>query len=110
MKPHDAVRLGHMLEAAREAREFASGRAREHILRDRQLLLALVRLLEIIGEAAAQTSEECQQSHPQIEWGAIIGMRNRLVHGYFDINRAIVWQPVEELPSLMHSLEDMLGE
>ena len=99
-----------MLEAAREARRFVGCRDRESVLRDRQLLLALVKLLEIIGEAAAQASDECQRAYPEIEWAAMVGMRNRLVHAYFAINKGIVWQTVEEPPPLMAALEAVLKE
>jgi uncharacterized protein with HEPN domain len=69
------------------------------------LLFALVRAIEVVGEAASKISEETRATHTGIPWRAIIGMRNRLIHAYFDINTAIVWQPVtQEIPALLPQL------
>ena len=70
------------------------------------LVFAIVRALEIIGEAASKISEETRSAHGAIPWKAIIGMRNRLVHAYFDIDVRIVWVAVtEELPALLSQLK-----
>ena len=75
------------------------------------LALSLVRLLEIIGEAASRVSKEKQAQSPEIPWRQVIGMRNRLTHAYFDINLDFVWQTVtEDLVPLIAELERMLGE
>lgn len=106
MRRDDAIRLRHMLDAAREALRFAEGRTRADLDKDRQLTLALVKEIEIIGEAAYQISTETQASLPAIPWEDIIGMRHRLVHAYFDINLDILWQTVvEDLPTLVSLLE-----
>lgn len=89
MKNDDDIRLRHMLDAATEALRFTSGRQREDLEADRQLTWALIKAIEIIGEAAGQLSEETKTEHSNIPWRDIIGMRNRLVHAYFDINRAL---------------------
>jgi len=67
-----------MLEAAQTALEFAEGETRDSLDTDQKLLFALLRAIEIIGEAASRLTQECQNEHPQIPWHAIIGMRNRL--------------------------------
>ncbi|MFY9610481.1 MAG: HepT-like ribonuclease domain-containing protein [Blastocatellia bacterium] len=68
--------------------------------------LAMVRLLEIVGEAARHTSEEFRQGTPQIPWKQIAGTRDRLIHGYFDVDLDIVWAIViNDLPSLIAELE-----
>ena len=73
---------------------------------DRKLVLSLVRLVEVIGEAAGQVSKEFQTAHPEIPWPAIVGMRNRLIHAYFDIDLDRVWDTVkDDLPPLVASLE-----
>ena len=82
----DAVRLHHMLDAAKEAFSFVQGKERGDLDKDRKLVLSLVRLVEVIGEAAGQVSKELQTAHPEIPWPAIVGMRNRLIHAYFDID------------------------
>jgi len=82
----DTLRLRHMLDAARAALSFTSGRTRDDLSADLMLQFALVRALEIVGEAAARISEPTRTGHPEIPWTAIIGMRNRLVQGYFDVD------------------------
>jgi len=100
-----------MLDAAREAMAFAAGRSRQHLDRDRMLALALLKCIEIVGEAAGQTSQGFQKSHPQVPWADMIGMRNRLVHGYFDIDLDRVWDTVtDDLPPLVGQLQSILEE
>ena len=106
MRGHDEIRLRHMLEAAREAVSFARGRVREDLETDRQLLLSLVKDIEIIGEAASQITDPTRKALIDIPWASIIAMRNRLVHAYFSINIDIVWKTVQEdLPGLIDQLE-----
>jgi len=110
MNPADRVRLEHMLEAARDALSFAKGRIRENLAADRMLLFSLERAVEIIGEAASKVSAEFQSAHPDIPWADMIGMRNRLIHAYFDINPVIVWTTVlSDLPALIAQLESLLA-
>ena len=105
----DEIRLRHMLDAAREALSFARGRTRGELDNDRQLGLALVKAIEIVGEAAAQVSEPTRRRLPDMPWERIVGMRNRLVHAYFDINLDIVWRTVrEDLPELIALVEEAL--
>jgi len=81
----------------------------EELQRDRKVGNAIVRSLEIIGEAAANVTKTTQAKYPEIEWSVIIGMRNRLIHAYFDINYHIVWQTVKEnLPPLIEQLQSIL--
>jgi uncharacterized protein with HEPN domain len=95
-----------MRDAAREALEFARGRMRSDLDTDRMLVLALIKDIEIIGEAANQVSEETKAQLPEIPWADIIGMRHRLIHAYFDINLEILWRTVEQdLPPLLVALE-----
>lgn len=106
----DAIRLQHMLDAAREALSFTAGKTRSHLDTDRMLVLSLVKSIEIIGEAGGKVSLDCRSECPAISWADIIAMRNRLIHAYFDINLDIVWQTVkEELPPLMIELEKVLS-
>ena len=106
MQRNDEIRLRHMLDAAREAVSFARGRVREDLESDRQLVLSLIKDIEIVGEAATHVSESGQAQAPEIPWPDIVAMRNRLVHGYYSINLNIVWQTVQEdLPTLIAQLE-----
>lgn len=105
MPPDDRVRWQHMIDAASDALSFVAGRDRADLDRDRMLLFAVVRAVEVIGEAASKISLETRAAHPGIPWAAIIGMRNRIVHAYFDINTDIVWVAVtQEIPALLSQL------
>jgi len=109
MRKDDAIRLRHMLDAAREAVSFAEGRTRFDLDRDRMLVLSLVKDIEIIGEAAYQVSASSREQLPTLPWEDIIGMRHRLVHAYFDINLDILWKTVQaDLPPLIKILEQAL--
>jgi uncharacterized protein with HEPN domain len=106
MQRNDLVRLQHMLDGAREAAAFLAGRSREELQSDRMLTLALIRCLEIVGEAASKVSEDTQELLREIPWSHIVGMRKRLIHAYFDINLDILWQTVVgDLPPLIDTLE-----
>lgn len=111
MRKDDTVRLRHMLDAAREAVAFAAGRQRADLDHDRMLVLALVKDIEIVGEAAYQISQQTRGQFPDIPWEDVIGMRHRLVHAYFDINLDILWKTVEgDLPPLIEMLKQAIGE
>jgi uncharacterized protein with HEPN domain len=102
----DAARLSHILEAARKATSFTKGRRRSDLDTDEMLPLALLRLLEVMGEAAGDLSGSFCQAHPAIPWRQMAGMRNRLIHGYFDVDLDLVWQTVTaELPPLVIELK-----
>jgi len=106
MLKNDAIRLQHMLDAAHEAIGFASGRTRSDLDDNRMLVLSLVKSIEIIGEAAFRISPATRAQLQDVPWDAIIAMRHRLVHAYFDINLDILWRTVQdELPALIAILE-----
>ncbi len=99
-----------MLDAARKAREFVNGKSRDVLDNDEQLALALVKVVEIVCEAAYQISQAKRLEHSHIEWDIIIGMRHRLVHGYFNINYDVLWETVHvDLPVLIEQIENILG-
>lgn len=111
MPPSDRTRLLHMLDAAREAVTFASGRSVADLARDRLLTLALVKCVEIIGEAASKVSPETRREWDQIPWGDIVGPRNRLIHAYFEIGPERVCDPIaSDLRPLIASLERAHGQ
>ncbi|MCK5114587.1 MAG: DUF86 domain-containing protein [Phycisphaerae bacterium] len=106
MQRDDCIRLHHMLDAARDAVGFARDKKREGLDSDRQLVMAVVKCVEIIGEAASQVSAETRDTIPSLPWGDMINMRHRLVHAYYDINLNVVWATIQEdLPSLIKALE-----
>jgi len=110
MTRHDnEVRLRHMLDHAQEALSMVSGKQRQDLTKNRILELALVRLIEIIGEAAGRVSSEGQNKYSSIPWTQIIGMRNRLVHGYDQVDLDVLWDTMEfDLPPLIAELEKIL--
>ena len=109
MNANDTIRLRHMLDAARTAMRLAQGRTRCNLDEDEGLVLALTKAIEMIGEAARHVSESVQRETPSVPWAQIIAMRHRLVHVYFDINRGVLWQTVQDdLPALIAQLEPLL--
>jgi uncharacterized protein with HEPN domain len=108
LDPKDAVRLHHMLDYAREATSLVQNKTRSDLDQDRLLQLALVRVIEIIGEAASRVTRDTQSQYPQILWPQVIGMRNRLVHGYDSVDYNILWQTIEkDLPFLIANLQQI---
>ena len=111
MNESDVIRLRHMLDAAREALSFIAERSSEDLSRDRMLVLALVKEIEIIGEAASRISDESRKALPRIPWPKIIAMRNRLIHAYADVDLSIVWDTLTgALPELQRELEIALAD
>jgi uncharacterized protein with HEPN domain len=95
-----------MLDHAREAVAMAAGRTRADLDTDRQFNLALVRLVEIIGEAANRVPDAERAGMSQIPWPQIVSLRNRLIHGYDEVDFDILWQIVtRDLPPLIKALE-----
>src|SRR5687768_5644923 len=102
----DKIRLQHMLDAGKKIFHFTEGQSRESFEGDEMLQLALVRLIEIIGEASSRISQDFRDEHSSIAWQAIIGMRNRLVHAYFAIDYDVVWNTVIiAIPELVKQIE-----
>jgi uncharacterized protein with HEPN domain len=105
MGNEDRVRVQHMIEAAETVATFVAGRQRSDLETDQMLLFALVRAIEIIGEAASKVSQETRSAENQIPWKAVIGMRNRLIHAYFEIDSDILWvAATQEVPALLTQL------
>jgi uncharacterized protein with HEPN domain len=111
MPSHDTdVRLRHMLDAAREAVQMARDKTRAALDTDRPLNLSLVRLLEIVGEAASRVPASDRATYSSIPWVQIVGLRNRLIHGYDNVDFDILWQIVtQDLPPLIAELEKLLS-
>ena len=100
-----------MIEAAETVRRFVSGRARSDLDTDKMLSFALVRAIEIVGEAASKVSAATREAASEIPWVLIVSMGNRLIHAYFDVNHELVWQSAtRELPQLLPALRSLVGE
>ena len=108
-KHDDQVSLEDMLSHASEAADLLADMDREGLARHRVMQLALTRLIEIVGEAANRVSVAARQANPEIPWPQIIGMRNRLVHGYDVIDSDVLWDTVaNDLPPMVAALEEAL--
>ena len=106
----DLVRLRHMLDSTEAILHYTIHKQRSDLDQDRLLASGLVRELEIIGEAAARISPETAAHFQTIPWKQMIGMRNRLIHAYFDIDYDILWLTLERaLPPLKEKLQEILS-
>ena len=100
-----------MLGYATEALDMVRGRDRSDLEQDRQFSLAVVRLLEIVGEAASRVTPESRAAYDSIPWADIVGLRNRLIHGYDSVDPDILWDVLtEDLPALVQQLRKALAD
>ncbi len=111
MSQHDPLlRVRHMLDYSREAVELLGNRSLEELQSNRVLQLALVQLIEIVGEAGSRVPEDVRQANPELPWKQAIGMRHRLIHGYEFIDYEVIFDTVQDsLPPLIAQLEKLLG-
>ena len=109
MPKPDQGRLLDMQAAIDKAITFTAGRTRGDLDQNDMLALALVRLLEIVGEAARFVPDEIKDTHPEIPWREIAGTRDRLFHGYFAVDLDIVWSIIQtDLPPLAVQIRSIL--
>jgi uncharacterized protein with HEPN domain len=110
MNKRDEILLRDMLDYAHKATSFLGDVSRDVLESNEVLILALVKAIEIIGEAASRISLETRAALPQVPWKAITGMRNRIVHDYRNIDSRIVWDTVtDDLPALIVELERIVA-
>ena len=106
MPRDEAAYLLDILDAAQDIKEFTSGFTFHQFEKSRLHQNAVLKSIEIIGEATTHVTEQTRLAHPEIPWKEIIGMRNHLVHGYFQVDLKQVWKTVQQdIPSLIHTLE-----
>ena len=104
----DYVKIKHMLDAAKECLSFVKGKTRKDLNTNKILVYALVKVIEIIGEAASKISGDFKNKNSEIPWQDIVGMRNHLIHVYFDIDLDILWDTVnKDLPILLKALKKL---
>ena len=109
MQRDDSAYLLDMLLASRDALSFTEGLSYDEFALDRRTQLSVLKAVEIVGEAAALVSEGTRRMHQTIPWREIVGMRNRLVHAYFDIDLPLVWDTAcDDLPVLIARLEPLV--
>ena len=103
--------LDHMQQAATDACSFVEGLTKENFFADKRTQQAVIRSLIVVGEAATKVMEgyaSFSAAHPDVPWRSMRNMRNRMAHGYFDINLDVVWETVDEwLPALLEQLSDV---
>ena len=100
-------RLEHILESINYILDFTNGVDFEGFLENKMLLFAVVKNLEIIGEASYKLTNDFKSNHSEIEWGIIISMRHILVHGYYDTDEMIVWNTVKDLPAFKEQIQTL---
>ena len=106
---HDESYLIDMLVAARKAVRFSGGLTHERFLQSDLHQNAVLKVLEIIGEAASRISKDTKTAHPDVPWPDIVGLRNRIVHAYFEVDLGVVWNIVrDDVPALISALEQIV--
>lgn len=111
MENRDLIRFRHMLDSANALLGFVDGKTRKHLNIDRMFSNAVIRELEILGEAANHISEKTQKLFPELPWKQIVGMRNTLIHAYFDVDYDIIWKTVNnDLPLFYHQLRKIVSD
>ncbi len=110
MARDDRLTLEQMLETARRIRRIASGCTRQEFEADEVRQLALLHLIQVLGEAASRVSAAFREFHPELPWGSMAGMRNRIVHGYDHVDPDIVWRvATEDVEPVIAALERLVG-
>ena len=107
----DRKRLEHMVLAIDRISRYTEGKTFQELVDNDMMYYAVVKNIEIIGEAAYMLTESFQASHPETPWKMIKGMRNYIVHEYFQIDNVVVWDVItSELPSLRDQINNYLTE
>ena len=105
----DSGRLEHILIAIGNVQKFLEGKTFEDLCQDKLLFYAVVKNIEIVGEAANNLTKEMQVQHPEVQWKDVISMRHVLVHDYYSIDARTAWQTAQEnLPQLKEQIEKIL--
>ena len=109
MQHEDKIRLQHILDEANEILKFIEDYSFDDFVGDSKTVHAVIRAIEVIGEAASKLSKEYKNKNRHIPWNQIIGMRNHLIHVYFDIDHDTVWKTVQEdIPNLIIMIKPLL--
>jgi len=111
MAPKSVDRMRHILDAIAKIERYLSGVDLDQFRVDEQKIDAVVRNIEIIGEAASGISHDIRARYPEVEWRIATATRNRLIHGYFNVDPGIIWSTaVNDLPRLKSGIEKIIEE
>ena len=111
MNKDPLIFIRHMVESMTFIESFSKGLTKEHLAQDELKQSAIIRKIEIVGEAAKNLPKEYISKHPSIPWKDIIGMRDKIIHHYFDIDLDIVWQVITvDLPDVKKKLNQILRD
>ncbi len=107
----DRSRLGHIFDAISAIEKYVAGVEKDDFLANSMMQDAVMRQIEIIGEAAGRISDTLQDEHPELPWMEMRAIRNKIVHDYLEINTDIIWDTVQnDLPALKDQIRNLLGE
>lgn len=100
-----------IIDAMTKATKFVESVSYEEFAKDDKTIFAVIRAIEIIGEAAKNIPEDTKKGYPEIPWKGMAGMRNKVIHGYFGVDIKVVWDTVkEEIPEVKSLFEKMLKD
>ncbi len=109
MKKNELIFIGHIQDSIKNIEDFMSGVSKDHFLKDKEKQYAVIRAIEIIGEATKNLSSNFRKKYSDIPWMKIAGMRDRLIHHYFGVNLERVWEVVKiEAPKLKKQIQNIL--
>lgn len=109
MKKDDSVYLRHIIDSFERIEHYLEGISKEEFFKTGSLQDAVIRQLEIMGEAARNLSDDLRLSNPQVPWRQMVGLRNRVIHAYFEVNLQIIWEIVKgDLPDLKQEIKRIL--
>ena len=107
----DSARLEHIIVAINNIQEFIEGKTQEDLERNKMLFFAIVKNIEIIGEAANNLTKDLRVMHPEVDWEGMTSMRHVLVHDYYQINPRIAWMTAtKNIPEIKVQIQNILDE
>jgi len=102
--------LNDIIDSIHDIEQFLTGMSFDDFIKDKKTINAVIRSIEIMGEAARNIPISVKEKHKAIPWNKMSGMRDKLIHGYFGIDNEILWKTAkEDIPQLLHLIQDILA-